>query len=59
MKAGSHSMSISGLNPMTRYVATVEGIDKLGNKATSDEIRFLRYCQGTKVQITFKAQETK
>ena len=40
MKAGSHSMSISGLNPMTRYVATVEGIDKLGNKATSDEIRF-------------------
>lgn len=37
---GKHTMEISGLIPETEYGATVEGVDSLGNKAVSDEVRF-------------------
>lgn len=40
MEKGAHKMNISGLNPQTKYVATIEGVDKLGNKAVSEAIRF-------------------
>jgi hypothetical protein len=33
-------MEISGLIPETPYVGYVEGVDQLGNRATSEQIRF-------------------
>jgi len=40
MTEGKHSMQISGLNPSSKYLATVEGVDVLGNKAISEMLRF-------------------
>jgi len=37
---GLHEMEISGLKPQTEYIAYVEGVDQLGNKAISEGIRF-------------------
>jgi hypothetical protein len=37
---GLHEMEISGLQPETEYIAYIEGIDQLGNKAVSEQIRF-------------------
>ncbi len=39
-KKGLHEMEISGLIPETPYVGYVEGVDQLGNRATSEQIRF-------------------
>jgi len=39
-KKGLHEMEISGLIPQTPYIALVEGVDQLGNRATSEQIRF-------------------
>lgn len=38
--SGLHEMEISGLEPQTEYVAHVEGVDQLGNKAISEDIVF-------------------
>lgn len=39
-KKGLHEMEISGLIPETPYIGYVEGVDQLGNRATSEQIRF-------------------
>lgn len=39
-RKGLHEMEISGLVPETPYVGYVEGVDQLGNKARSEQIRF-------------------
>lgn len=38
--SGKHSMEVSGLIPDTKYIAVVEGVDSLGNKAVSDSLVF-------------------
>jgi len=40
MTTGKHTMQISGLNPSSKYLATVEGVDILGNKAVSETLKF-------------------
>ena len=38
--SGLHEMEISGLIPESGYTAYVEGLDQLGNRAISEQIRF-------------------
>ena len=38
--SGEHEMEISGLDPETKYIAYIEGVDEYGNKAVSEGIRF-------------------
>ncbi|HCC68166.1 TPA: hypothetical protein DEP90_03130 [Patescibacteria group bacterium] len=38
--SGLHSMNLTNLIPETKYYATVEGVDSMGNKAFSDTITF-------------------
>jgi hypothetical protein len=40
MREGKHSLQVDGLVPSSKYVATIEGVDALGNKAISEVLRF-------------------